>query len=93
MNPVTITLHAKRRMQQRSISEDAIEFLLQFGNSSRSYGSEQIFFDKASRQRLKREADAETARKFERYMNAYAVISDAGVIITAGYRTKRFQKH
>lgn len=93
MNTLRVTIHAGRRLRQRSIPKEAIELLMEFGTITRSHGADRLFFDKKSRQRFKRQMGVEVVRRRERYMNAYAVVSDSGAVITAGYRTKRFQRH
>jgi hypothetical protein len=89
-----VSRHAQSRLQQRSIPADAVEFLHQFGAVHRSYGAERIFFDKAARKRLEVHVGGKRGlRPYERYLNIYMVISDDGLLITAGHRTRRFQRH
>ena len=86
----TITTHAATRMQQRAIPEAAIEMLLDYGTTKRAKGADRFFFDRAARQRLQRDLSEQAVRKIARFLDAYALVSDDGAIITAAWRTGRF---
>lgn len=88
----TITRHAAVRMQQRAISQEAIDLLLDFGTSTRSRGADSIYFDQAARRRAANALDRATLRRSERYLNLFAVVSDDGSIITAAWRTRRLRR-
>lgn len=88
-----LTIHAARRMQQRSIPPLAIELLESFGSESRCGGASRLFFDKAARRRLEAQwAGRRSTRHLERLLNVYVVIADTGAIVTAAYRTRRFHR-
>lgn len=80
--------HAEIRLQQRGIPEFIVHLLEQYGETERSGGSDTLFFSKASKTRLARELGKEF-RHIERWMKAYAVVADSGVVMTAGHRFKR----
>lgn len=90
---LALTRHAERRLQGRAIRPEVIDLLLDFGTSSLGHhGAEIVFFDKASRDRLRR-AEPASYRRYERGLNAYAVVSDNGALITAGWRRRGLRAH
>ena len=91
---VLILHHAKVRMQQRAISEDMLESLLDFGQIRfNGQGTQILTFPKRVIKCLKKELDHKVFMKIERHLNLYAVMSSDGELITAGYRTKRLKGH
>ena len=87
-----LTRHAFARIQQRAISTEAIELLLDFGTSTRCRGAASFFFDHLARRRLAEELDDTKLRRAERYLNAYAVVADDGSVITAARRCRRLRR-
>ena len=88
-----LTKHAQTRAQQRAISPMLIDLLLQFGSSERSgTGVSKVFFDKASRRKVKAYAGS-LARIIDDHLDVYAVVTDDQTVITAGHRTERFTSH
>jgi len=91
---VLISHHAKVRMQQRAISEDMLESLLDFGQIRfNGQGTQILTFPKRVMKSLKKELDHKVFMKIERHLNLYAVMSSDGELITTGYRTKRLKGH
>jgi len=88
---VSISVHAAARMQNRSIPIAAIDMLLAFGSCRRIRGAESFYFDHAARRRAAASLDATTLRQSERYLDAYAVVSDHGALITVAWRTRRLR--
>ena len=88
-----LTRHAQTRMQQRAISTDALECLLDFGCARHlhSKGRELVFFDKRARIQLLKIAPA-VARKIGRIGKTYAVLGRDGTVITVGHRYKRISR-
>lgn len=84
--------HAAVRLQQRGLPEFVFHLLEQYGETERSRGSDTLFFSKASRTRIARDLGKEF-RHIERWMKAYAVVADSGVVVTAGHRFKRIFRH
>lgn len=84
--------HVEVRLQQRAIPAAAIDLLRQFGATARSRGADSYFFDHAARRRARLELGREGYRSVERWLNAYAVISDDGLVITAAWRTRRLRR-
>jgi hypothetical protein len=91
---VLISHHAKVRMQQRAISEDMLESLLDFGQIRfNGQGTQILTFPKRVMKDLKKELNHKVFMKIERHLNLYAVMSSDGELITTGYRTKRLKGH
>ena len=91
---VLISHHAKVRMQQRAISEDMLESLLDFGQIRfNGQGTQILTFQKRVMKGLKKELNHKVFMKIERHLNLYAVMSSDGELITTGYRTKRLKGH
>lgn len=88
MNPghLTLTTHASCRMQQRSIREEGIELVLDFGirrhcrNGCTSYS-----FDKRSWKAAMDSARGRAA-SLERFRNLYVVVAGDGAIVTVSWR-------
>ena len=89
-----MTAHARARMQQRGIAGDALEHMLEFGREAHDHrGAMLVYFDKASRRRLQHEAGNEARTLLPRVQRLYAVISDAGEVITVGHRYRRIPRN
>jgi hypothetical protein len=83
------TEHARTRMQQRGISSNAIDALLDYGRASHAgSGCEVVFFDKKARTRLAK-ANPDVAREAARLRRTYAIIGSDGIVITVGHRYRR----
>ena len=84
--------HAQARMQQRAISAEALERLLDFGTVRHlDRDKEIVFFDKKAKQRLAK-ADKALAREAERLVRTYAVLGGNGIVVTVGHRYRRIQR-
>ena len=89
-----ITQHAAIRMKQRGIKEQTLDCLYRFGSKIHdSRGCIIVFFDKQSRKRLKETTNSAMPRPMESQMNAYAVVSLHGEVLTVGHRIKRINRH
>jgi hypothetical protein len=93
MDPSLLTPHARVRMQQRGIRQDALDALLDFGAERhvRSGGRAIVFLDKRARARLAR-VGLGGARAAERLKGAYAIVDGSGVVITVGHRFRRIPR-
>jgi hypothetical protein len=87
---VSFTCHAEARIQQRAIPPIVVELLERFGSETRSGGADLLFLDKAARKLLRRHL-GRSFRSFE-YLDAYAVVSDQGRVVTVGHRSKRINR-
>ena len=84
--------HAQARMQQRAISAQALERLLDFGSVRHlARDKEIVFFDKKAKKRLAK-VDKELAREAERLVRTYAVLGGNGIVITVGHRYRRVRR-
>ena len=91
---VTVSHHAPIRMQQRAITADMLESLLDFGQVKfNGQGTEILTFPKKVVKHLKKELNHKVFMKIERHLNLYAIMSSDGELITTGYRTKRLKGH
>ena len=91
---VTVSHHAQIRMQQRAITADMLESLLDFGQVKfNGQGTEILTFPKKVVKHLKKELNHKEFMKIERHLNLYAIMSSDGELITTGYRTKRLKGH
>jgi len=89
-----ITQHAHIRMQQRSISFDMLETLLEFGQIRfNGRGAQIVTFPKRVRIKLKILLPKKEYVDLERHLNLYAVIAHNGLLVTTGYRTKKLKLH
>jgi len=90
---LAVSPHARARMQQRGISAEAIEALLDFGRSRHvhSDGREIVYFDKKARARLLK-ANPAAAPEIGRLRRTYAVLAGDGSIVTVGHRFKRIPR-
>jgi len=89
-----VTQHALARMQQRGINGQTLDYLIKYG--SKRYdnrGCLIVFFDKQSRKRLKESKNSYYQKVSESQMDAYAVVSIAGEVLTVGHRYKRIIRH
>lgn len=85
-----LTDHARARMQQRGISPQALEALLDFGREAHDHrGCRVLLFDKRARRRAERALGAEGFRRIERHLGTYAVVAPDNAIVTVGHRVGR----
>ena len=85
MPAAPLTTHARVRMQQRGIPPTALDVLLDYGRESHDHrGCRIVRFDKRSRRRAARVL-GEAFRRFERWLDAYAVIGADDAVVTVGH--------
>ena len=73
---VTVSHHAQIRMQQRAITADMLESLLDFGQVKfNGQGTEILTFPKKVVKHLKKELNHKVFMKIERHLNLYAIMS------------------
>jgi hypothetical protein len=88
-----LTQHAEARMQQRGISQKALESLLQHGVAAHDHrGAKIVFFDKKAKSRLLTGSGRDTYRSLEKHLDVYAVVANDGSVITVGHREKRIPR-
>ena len=91
---INLTQHAKARMQQRAISADLLEMLLEFGEIKfNGRGTEIVTFPKRVIKKLKTELPHQSFVSIEKHLNVYTVLSNDDALITVGHRTKHLKMH
>lgn len=85
-----LTAHAATRVQQRALPPLVLDWLHTYGHEHHDgRGATVLFFNKTARRRLERGVGREPVRRMKQWLNAYAVVSDDGQVVTAGHRFKR----
>jgi len=87
------TLHARSRLQQRSIPPAIVDWLVQFGHPMRHDGADVYSFDRKGRKRLKQFLGTVAFKRVQDLLDVYAVLSDDGQLVTVAHRTKRLRHH
>lgn len=87
-----LSRHAKIRMQQRAIPPIVVDWLAAYGQVDHQRGSELFYFNKKSRQTLKRDLGRRALRGYSKCLNAYMVCT-GGTITTVGHRYQRVIRH
>jgi hypothetical protein len=87
----SLSTHARVRMQQRGISPQALELLLDLGHAAPAPGGRQVVFvDRAQRMELGRRA--KRIRERDRLKRLYAVTDEHGTVVTVGHRYRRLAR-
>ncbi|MEH6628621.1 MAG: hypothetical protein V7739_19455 [Motiliproteus sp.] len=86
-----LTRHAQQRHQQRSISHEAIDLLIQYGAVDYHRGVEIYSFDKHGWKKLCEEA-ACACQFRDKLKNCYAVVAE-GMVITVGHKQRHFKRN
>ena len=86
---ISYTKHAEMRAQQRSIPPLIVDWLFRFGHLEHRGKREIYFFDKAAKKEIKKTIGSLPYKRLKDQLNAYAVVSMEGEIITLA---KRYQK-
>ena len=87
----SLSFHAKARMQQRGIREEALDMLLSYGKEAHDHhGAVILYMDKAAQKRL--EAVSRLKSEVRRLAGLYAVLSRHGQVITVGHRTRKINR-
>ena len=85
-----LSQHARVRMQQRCVPPLIIDWLHRYGAAEPAGGdAEVLYFDKRAKQRLARDVGGQVVSALGPMLNAFAVCSAHGLVITAGWRTDR----
>jgi hypothetical protein len=88
---VSLTTHARVRMQQRGISPEALELLFELGEIAPAPGGRQLLFlQRAHRKELGQRA--KRIRERDRLKRLYAVTDEHGSVVTVGHRYRRFAR-
>jgi len=85
-----MTSHAIVRSQQRCLPPLVIDWLHHFGREQHDgCGATILYFDKRARRSLERSVGREPVRRMKEWLNAYAVVSNDGKLVTVGHRYRR----
>ena len=85
-----MTSHAIMRSQQRCLPPLVIDWLHDFGRERHDgRGATILYFDKHARRSLERSVGRAPVRRMKEWLNAYAVVSDDGTLVTVGHRYRR----
>ena len=88
-----MTQHAQVRMQQRGISVQTLESLLDHGAIAYDHrGATIVYFDKKAKSRLQRIGGRQAYRAMEKQLNTYAVVAQDGAVVTVGRRDRRIPR-
>ena len=91
---ISMTHHAQSRLQQRGIPPAIVENLLDFGHETHDHrGSRIVYFDHRARAQLRLQIGADSYKRVERHLDAYAVVGGDGSVITVGHRTQRINRN
>ena len=91
---ITVTEHAKIRMQQRAISAEMLDKLLEFGEIRfNGNGTEIVTFPKRIVKKLKTELPHREFVSLEKHLKMYAVLTTDDELVTVGYRTRHLKMH
>ncbi len=90
---VTLTDHARMRMQQRGIPQSQIELLLEYGSERYDRcGKLWLSYDHKAKKLMRKYLPSDTLKRIK--LDTYGVIAEEnGVLVTVGHRTKRFHRH
>lgn len=89
---MSMSVHASKRAQQRSVPPLIIDWLLDYGAETPADDGASIrFFDKCSRRRLERACGRRVIHKLESWMNSFLIESD-GTVITTGKLYKHIRR-
>lgn len=81
-----ISAHARRRMQQRGVSDEQLRELLTNGRIKHQAGGQLVYLDRDGRRSLGEEG--------EKLARLYAVLDAEGAtVVTVGYRTRNLRLH
>lgn len=87
-----MTIHARRRSQQRSLPPFVVSLFEAYGAECRHSGADVLFMNKASRRRMAADFGGKRAlRMVEPFLDSYAVI-EGGRVITLAHRTVRLRR-
>lgn len=89
-----LTKHAEARCAERGIPPLIIDWLKRFGTHEHDKrGCCVVWFDKRSRRMLERAVGRQIVECLQPLLDAYAVVSSSGEIVTLGWRSKRITRH
>lgn len=90
-----LSSHARVRMQQRAITSEALELVLEHGKSRYDHrGGRVVFLPKQLRRKLLAVLAPAARRRLEKQLHAYLVCAcESAEVITVGYRDEHVPGH
>jgi hypothetical protein len=80
-------------MQQRGISETALDLLMSYGRSSHNHhGQVLVHMDHHARRAARRACGREAAKAIDRVSGLFAVLGRNGLVVTVGHRYQRIRR-
>lgn len=92
MPSLSISAHARSRMQQRAIPPFVLDLLWDYGSTTRVGGADSLYFDRVTRARAADALRQAGLRGKEHLLDAYAVVADDGTVVTTAWRTGRLRR-
>jgi len=89
---MSLSLHARKRLQQRGIAEKFVDVIMDYGTVRHTYGGSEVIYLRRPDQRMIR-GEFGTAGLPGHCQNAYLVISKDGCVITAGHLHRKIHHH
>lgn len=87
------THHARVRMQQRGISDAALDLLMAYGRAQHDRrGQVVIHMDGRARRAVLRDHGRDAGKVVDRVRGLYAVLGAGGVVVTVGHLYRRIQR-
>jgi len=90
MRGPTHTKHSRVRSQQRCLNRFVIDILFNYGESRRCRGGvDGLFFSRDSLRQIMNDLGSRIFKMCEKYKNAYLIVAEDGVLITAARSNRR----
>ena len=87
---ITYSPHAEKRMQQRGINKQVVEFILEHGIRKKTHDDERYIFNQGKQKKLNREIlKHKIYKKFDKQIASTALVINNNHVITAYKIQKR----
>jgi hypothetical protein len=87
---ITYSPHAEKRMQQRGINKQVVEFILEHGIRQKTHDDERYIFNQGKQKKLNREIlKHKFYKKFDKQITSTALVINNNHVITAYKIQKR----
>jgi hypothetical protein len=88
-----LTRHAGVRMQQRGITMATLQSLLEYGAKMHDHrGAAILYFDKKAKSHIRKTFGRQAYQALDKQLDAYAIVSMQGAVVTVGHRHKRIRR-
>jgi len=89
LTALSLTPHARRRIQKRAIPQRAIDYVLEFGRERHSAGATKVYLDRQTRHLMEREVGRCEVARLGHKLDIAVVVGDSDWVVTTMYRTRR----